>query len=178
MTTHFGPKLQSLAMLVLLTCVPVAISQAQEKEEGLKVVVVESAADAKADDPQQAKLEAAFEKKFNDSTMVGSFTNDADKSMTLKQDRYEISDFKKLDASGLWGMSTRIKYGDKDITVPVAIMIKWAGDTPVITLDKLFIPGLGTFSARVLFHGDRYAGTWSHDDHGGAMFGRLEMSKK
>ena len=61
-----------------------------------------------------------------------------------------------------------------DLTVPVPVQVKWAGNTPVITVEKVAIPGLGTFSARVLLDGVRYAGTWSHDDKGGHLFGVIE----
>ena len=53
------------------------------------------------------------------------------------------------------------------------VTVKWAGDTPVMSLDKVGIPGLGTFSARVVLHEGRYAGTWIHDDVGGHMFGAI-----
>ena len=46
----------------------------------------------------------------------------------------------------------------------------------VIVLDELTIPGLGTFSSRVMFHGDRYAGTWQHGAVGGLMFGKVEKA--
>ncbi len=75
-------------------------------------------------------------------------------------------------------IQTRIKYGDHDVTVPIVITILWAGQTPVMTLDKVVVPGLGTFSARVVFHEDKYAGTWSHDDVGGHLFGKVEESSK
>ena len=51
--------------------------------------------------------------------------------------------------------------------------MKWAGKTPVITLDNVTIPGLGTFSSRVVIDGALYAGTWQHDAVGGHMFGRI-----
>ncbi len=57
-------------------------------------------------------------------------------------------------------------------TLPLTV--KWAGDTPVITLTDMMVPGLGTYTARVLFHRGRYAGTWSASDHGGEMWGRIE----
>jgi hypothetical protein len=47
-------------------------------------------------------------------------------------------------------------------------------DTPMIMLDNLTIPGLGTFSARVFFHGDLYGGSWQDGDKGGFLFGRIE----
>ena len=43
-----------------------------------------------------------------------------------------------------------------------------------ISLTDLAVPTLGTFTARVIFHGDRYAGTWQHGNVGGHMFGRIE----
>jgi hypothetical protein len=52
--------------------------------------------------------------------------------------------------------------------------VKWAGDTPVITLTDMTIPGLGTYTARVMVYRDHYAGYWSAGDHGGQMWGRIE----
>ena len=66
-----------------------------------------------------------------------------------------------------------MKYANKDLTLPITLPVIWAGDTPMITLDNVALPGMGTFSARVLFHRNRYAGTWQHDDIGGHMFGEL-----
>jgi hypothetical protein len=43
----------------------------------------------------------------------------------------------------------------------------------VITLDSVTIPGLGTFSSRVVIDGPLYAGTWQHDAVGGHMFGKI-----
>ena len=40
------------------------------------------------------------------------------------------------------------------------------------------VPTLGTFTARVLFYGDRYVGTWQHGKVGGHMFGKIEPAKK
>jgi hypothetical protein len=54
------------------------------------------------------------------------------------------------------------------------VEVKWAGKTPVITLDNITIPGLGTFSSRVVIDQGKYAGTWKHDDVGGHLFGKLE----
>jgi hypothetical protein len=51
--------------------------------------------------------------------------------------------------------------------------VVWAGDTPVITLDKMPIPGFGTFTCRVMIFGDQYAGTWDGGDHGGHLFGKI-----
>ena len=54
------------------------------------------------------------------------------------------------------------------------LTVLWAGKTPVITLDDLKLPGLGTFSARVLFHKNHYVGSWQHGEVSGHMFGHLD----
>ena len=40
--------------------------------------------------------------------------------------------------------------------------------------DDLNLPGVGMYAARVMIHGDQYAGTWRGTDHGGEMWGRIE----
>ena len=61
----------------------------------------------------------------------------------------------------IWLFRTRLKYNDREIPVPIPLSVKWAGDTPVITLTDLAIPGVGTYSARVVLYRDQYAGTWN-----------------
>jgi hypothetical protein len=56
---------------------------------------------------------------------------------------------------------------------PVVVPMRWVGDTPVIMMTDTSLPGLGTFTVRVLFHADRYAGTWQHGEVGGHMSGRI-----
>ena len=47
----------------------------------------------------------------------------------------------------------------------------------MITLTDFKILGQGPFSARVVFHNGKYAGTWSHGEVGGHLFGVLEPLK-
>jgi ferredoxin len=93
--------------------------------------------------------------------------------LALREEEYAITGAVPL-GGDLWALTARIRYGETDVTIPVPIAVKWAGDTPVLTLDRITLPGLGTFSSRVVLDGDRYAGTWQHDDVGGHMFGRIE----
>jgi hypothetical protein len=92
-------------------------------------------------------------------------------------DRYSIQGISKS-GKGVWLVYATIEYAGKDITVPVPVKVKWAGDTPVITLDKVSIPGMGTYSARVLIYEGTYAGTWSAGDHGGMLHGVIEKQGK
>jgi len=94
----------------------------------------------------------------------------------LRSERYEIEKVVKRSAD-IWTFHARIQFGDTDVTLPVPVKLLWAGDTPVVSVTDLGLPGLGSYTARVLFYGDSYAGTWSGRNHGGSMFGRLERSQ-
>ena len=145
------------------------------------LMVVEPTVPVVAQDPPPANKTGAkppvaeFEKYLSNSTLTGVFTIDGRPLNKLEEERYEIKSAKKVDGEeNLWEITTRIKYGDKDLTVPVFVNIEWVGRTPMIVLDNIAIPGLGTFSARVVFHDRKYAGTWKHDNVGGHLFGRVE----
>ena len=61
------------------------------------------------------------------------------------------------------------------MTLPIVVTMKFVDDTPMILMTDTALPGLGTFTARVFFYGDEYAGVWSHQGKGGGhMFGRIE----
>ena len=121
----------------------------------------------------QKQLFAEFEKRFSGTALVGQYTVDG-KGAAGHEERYEIKSVKKLPYGDYWLFTARVKYGNHDRTLPMPLNVKWAGKTPVITLDEVTIPVLGTFSARVVLDGKRYAGTWQHGEAGGHMFGRIE----
>ncbi|QDU77834.1 hypothetical protein Pan97_49130 [Bremerella volcania] len=131
------------------------------------------AQDDKASDVQ-AKRYALFEKRLDNVALVGSFTISGKEDQAPKPERYEIKNVRKLEEGDIWLINARIKYGDKDVQLPLPLEVKWAGMTPVISLDKTTIPGMGTFSAHVVIDEDKYAGTWTHGEVGGALFGRIE----
>lgn len=127
-------------------------------------------------DATPAERDEAFKKLVTNVTLSGHFTLDGSEETRLEREEYAITGAVKLGSGNYWALTSRIKYGDVDLTVPVPVQVKWAGDTPVITVDSVKIPGLGTFSARVLLDGARYAGTWSHDEKGGHLFGVIERA--
>ena len=133
---------------------------------------------ATAAPPQPAPAEGAerdetFRRLVSKVKLSGQFTMDGEPGGKPQQEEYVITGATKLGKGDTWVLTSRIRYGTVDLTVPVPVQVKWAGDTPVITLDRVGIPGLGTFSARVVLDGGRYAGTWSHDAVGGHLFGRI-----
>jgi hypothetical protein len=121
----------------------------------------------------QAERFAALEKALSRTALVGHFVVTGEEETELKSERYELKSVRHVDGNQ-WLFSARIKYGDHDVTLPLTLPVKWAGDTPVITVDKMPIPGLGTFTARVMIYADHYAGFWSGGDHGGHLFGVIE----
>lgn len=133
-------------------------------------------AKAPADKSDQAALEKKFEETLTNAALVGSFTMKGKDDGKLHQERYVISSVKKVEGDSFLFMA-RIQYGGKDATLPLILRVKWAGDTPIITLDKFKVPGFGTFTARVMIFDNQYAGTWSGGDHGGQMFGRIERAE-
>lgn len=122
----------------------------------------------------------ALEKKFSESmantVLIGRFTIEGQEDKPASEERYEIESVTKL-RGDFWTFLARIKYGKNDVKVPVTVRVLWAGDTPMVSLTDLTIPGMGTFTSRVLFYEDRYAGTWQHGKVGGHMFGRIEKAK-
>ncbi len=146
--------------LVLFTLVAAQSVSAQEK--------IDAATQARYD---------KFQKLLTGAKFKGSFTLDDKPLNDLQDEEYDIEKVEKMPEPDLWSIKARIKYGAKDFSVPVPLYVKWAGETPVMTLDNITLPGFGTFSARVVLHVDKYAGTWQHDSKGGHLFGRIILAK-
>jgi hypothetical protein len=131
---------------------------------------------ASDDAAEQAKRIAELEKSLSGCSLVGQFTVTGRETSTPREERYDLVSVKHLDGD-TWLITARIKYGPNDVTVPLPLPIRWAGDTPVITVDEFAIPGLGTYTARVMIYRDHYAGFWTGADHGGHLFGRVERGE-
>lgn len=128
--------------------------------------------------PSKAELEKKFQETLSGATLVGHFTEKGEAGGKLpKEEKYTIESVTKLQGD-YWLFKSRIQYGDHDVTLPLPLRVLWAGDTPVITLDKVPVPGLGTFTARVMIYDGQYAGSWSGGDHGGLLFGKVVKEKK
>jgi len=124
------------------------------------------------------KAEKAFAEKMKGVALVGQFTVDGSENHDTKSERYEIYNVTKLDGNN-WLFMTGIQYGKTNTKVPITLPVYFSDEkTPVITLENLTIPGMGTFTSRVMFYGDRYVGTWQHGQVGGHMFGKLEKLKQ
>ena len=124
-------------------------------------------------DKAQQDLIVRLEKYLTGTKWTGNFVVDGKEK--LISEHYEILSAKKSEFGDKWNLTVRIKYGGHDMTLPLPpIEIKFAGQTPVITIDRVSIPGLGTFDSRVVIRQGKYAGTWKHGEAGGFLFGTIQ----
>ena len=119
---------------------------------------------------EAATLEKQFQESLSGVVLAGHFTMGRDGK--LREEKYTIDKVSKI-MGDRWLFQARIQYGSRDVTLPLPLTVKWAGDTPLITLTDVGIPGIGTYTARVLFYRGQYAGTWSGKNAGGHLFGRI-----
>lgn len=89
-----------------------------------------------------------------------------------RSERYTIKGVSRgLDDN--WVITARVEFADRDVELPFSVRVVWAGDTPVITLDKTALPMLGEYSARVMVYDGFYAGTWFGTNYGGILSGQI-----
>ena len=138
---------------------------------------IAQADEATTSDTELTDREKRFAAMLSNVTLVGSYTQENNNEPPEKE-RYTIYRVSKIPGrDSLWRFDVRMEFGTVNLRLPLALPVQWAGRTPVIVLDDYGIPGLGSFSARVLFDGNRYAGTWQHGKVGGHLFGIIEKNK-
>lgn len=157
------PKsIQSLCLTLVLSLSIASIAQAEE---------------ATTSDIELTDREKRFAAMLSNVTLVGSYTQQNENDRPEKE-RYTIYRVSKIPGrDSLWRFDVRMEFGTVNLRLPLALPVQWVGRTPMIVLDDYGIPGLGSFSARVLFDGSRYAGTWQHGKVGGHLFGIIEKNE-
>ena len=150
-------KISICSLIAFTILLPISIAEAEEKID-------------------QAKLEKQLAEKLSGSKLEGYWTL-WNKETMPKKDSYVIDKVTKLKGDD-WRFDVRIRFLNVDVKVPITVQVKWAGDTPVITVDKVNIPAIGVYSTRLVIQGDHYAATWDGGDHGGYMFGKIVKLKK
>jgi hypothetical protein len=149
-------------------------AEAQEKSDKQPPSAAPAGSDAR---DRQATLEAKFSKSLSGATLEGSYTlsGAGGDGAKLHREKYTLGEVKKL-GGNIWMFPARIQYGDKDMTLPIPLPVEWAGDTPVIVVDNVLLPGFGTVSARVLFFDGHYSGYWKHGEKSGNLFGQYRAA--
>ncbi|MEM6703921.1 MAG: hypothetical protein AAF690_14490 [Acidobacteriota bacterium] len=120
--------------------------------------------------------DARFSAMIEGAEMLGEFNVvAADGTVSKPQtDEYAVSKLERGD-DGTWVFHYTMSYGGGNkATLPIPVTVEWSGDTPVLTMTEQELPGLGTFSVRVLLYDGLYAGTWrAIGGFGGHMWGRI-----
>lgn len=119
----------------------------------------------------QAELIKKLEQDLTGVKLTGRYTVSGKENAVPKEESYTIQSAMKLDEPDLWLIKAQMSYGGTATTYPIPLEIKWAGDTPIITMTNMEIPKLGTFSTRIILYEGRYAGTWQHGSVGGHLYG-------
>jgi hypothetical protein len=134
----------------------------------------EEPAKAASPTPEQ---EAKFIATLTNATLKGRWCGFKDGQLGPDKDEsYHIASVKKLEGDK-WQINARLKYGEKDLELPIFVQVKWAGDTPILIVDKVSMGAARTYSARVMIYENAYAGWWTAPDHGGLLSGLITNGK-
>jgi hypothetical protein len=150
------------------------LSLAQEQKDSNAAAKPKSTAsesEAATRKPTPEELEARFKATLTKATMSGRWCSIENGTLGPEnEDKYIVLGVTKLGAEA-WLINARIQYNKKDFVAPIPVIVKWAGDTPVLIVDKIPMPSGGVFSARVLIYDGTYAGTWTGGGHAGLLKG-------
>lgn len=146
-------------------------SQAQDRAEAQPAPGQPSPAQPK---PSADELEAKFKALLTNATLTGRWSSvNGGVLGPEREDKYSIVSATRLEGES-WVVSARLEYRGRAFVLPIPVQVKWAGDTAVLVVDNMGMPGgATTYSARVLFHGQSYVGTWSGGEHGGLLYGLI-----
>ena len=165
-------RLLSIAALIVGSALPLLAAEPTPTDSKVTPSGTTQPATAATPGSDRTALEQDFAKKLTNVRMVGSYM--LGKDGEPKQDSYTLVRAVKKDGD-IWAITAKVEYRGFAVPVEIDVPVLWAGDTPVISVTDKKIPLLGTFTARVMFYGDQYVGTWSAGgDHGGLMWGNLE----
>ena len=131
---------------------------------------------AGAQEASAANQEKQFTTLLTNATLVGRWCLVRDGQLTPERDEsYEVVNVQKGDGDK-WIVNAKLKYQEQTIVAPIPVRVQWVGGAAVMIVDGLTIPGGGSYSARVLFHGETYSGTWSGGDRTGMLHGVVKTA--
>lgn len=125
------------------------------------------------------KREREFKKALTGAMLKGTWQMTGEEGLAgkapLSEPRPEVYTIDKVSKASddYWVITARIQYADKNVYIPVTVRVVWAEDVAMITLDEMALPGLGTYSARVMIHRGFYSGTWFGKNYGGVLSGQI-----
>jgi hypothetical protein len=122
-----------------------------------------------------SQAERQFSERMKNVALVGTFSVAGREGRPPNPEGYEIASVEKV-GDDLWRFNARMNCCglSGSAAIPIVVPMRFVGDTPMIMMTDTSLPGIGTFTVRVFFYGDRYSGTWQHGTVGGLMSGRIE----
>jgi hypothetical protein len=141
--------------------------------EATNAIPAEKATTAAA--PAQSGLneaEAKFAALLKEASLTGRWASTRDNKLGEERtDTYKIVSAVKVSGDS-WVVNASMKYRDREFVVPVPVKMNWANDVAVLSVTDLGMPGGNTkYTARVMFYGNEYSGTWSGGRGGGLLYG-------
>ena len=132
---------------------------------------------AVAEEKSAADLEAEFSAMLKNATLKGNWVPiQAGATGAEKSDSYRVVRAEKIEGDQ-WHIVSKVRHQGQEFDYPIPVIVKWAGDTAVMILDDVKTGGGKSYSARVLFHNDRYAGSWwGNNQPGGLLSGAITRS--
>ena len=161
-----------LAAIALLMIRPAG---AQDQKAELAAKPTESSPALARPVLSQEELEEKFKAMLSKASLTGRWASLKEGVLgPEKEDSYHIVSVSKVSGDS-WVVNAKMKYNNREFVIPLPVQVKWAGDTAVVIVDNLSMPGgQRAYSARVLFHDHAYAGTWSGGEHGGLLSGIIK----
>ena len=172
------------AAAILAIALAGAVRQDKEKGAAAKSAKQPAKTAAPRGKLSQAELEKRFAKTLTGAVLKGSWQMTGEAGLAGKaplskprEDKYTIVSVHKAE-DDWWQFNARIEYGEHNVTLPIRLQVKWAGDTAIITVDHIGFPGIGLYSARVMIYGNFYTGVWYGTNYGGIMSGQIVRADK
>jgi hypothetical protein len=124
--------------------------------------------------PLPSDPEERFKALFTNATLSGRWARLKDGVLGEERtgDKYTIVSVVKRDGEN-WTVNAKMKYGEKELILPVPVRMKFTADTAVLLVEDLGMPGGGTYTARLLIFERTYSGTWKDQRGGGMLYGTI-----
>ncbi len=110
------------------------------------------------------EAERAFAAMLEDATLNGTWAPIDQRLLGDNQeDGYKIVRATKKEGDQ-WVLVSKMAFRGQEMEVPIPVTVVFAGDTAVMILNDLPLGDGASWSARILFHDDVYAGSWWGSD--------------
>ncbi|MFQ5461574.1 MAG: hypothetical protein ACE5E5_03005 [Phycisphaerae bacterium] len=179
--THGGRSTYCVVLAVMMgvACMPLRGQTADESVKHEKQARPQPVGTPVDGSPEEHAARQRFKDDLTDAVLSGTWQmtlgDGISKPVTLSDPQPESYTIGRVEpaAGDFWVINARIKYADKDVELPVLVRVIFSGDTPIITVDNLTVPMIGTYSARVMIYKGFYAGTWFGKGYGGVLSGKI-----